>query len=241
MYLFYFYIHVFACLCLSPGPSGFLAGNGLHVLGQRADMETAAVISGATSGALITPTSNTHTHTHWPLTIFCFSLMLNIIVYSFTMPPNKCNLESSISARRCMRTLFTPNFSYKWLNIILLNYARWTSVWRSSPYCHFSCLWYRSLQYGREIWKHQTWRRESDDVLPPLYKMPQTSYRLCSFKDDCFSALGLLNSLQRLEICIFWHTSLFYSPCLQQSLRLHPGVLLGPHQCILRWLFQRLH
>lgn len=147
--------------------------------------------------------THTHTQLQWPLTIFCFSLMLNIIVYSVTMPPNKSNLESSISARRCMRTLVTPNCWYKWLNIILLNYARWTNVWRSRPYCHFSCLWYRSLQCGREIWNHQTWRRESDDVLPPLCKMPQTFYRLCSFKDDCFSTLDLLNSLQRLEIFIF--------------------------------------
>lgn len=62
VYLRYVYtslpVYVFA-----PGPSGFLAGNRLHVLGQRTDMETAAVISGATSGAFSAPISNTNTQT----------------------------------------------------------------------------------------------------------------------------------------------------------------------------------
>lgn len=70
LYLFvYLYTHTFLCLCccLLSGPSCFLAGNRLHVLGQRADMETTAVISGTASRAFNTPTSNTHTpvHTQW--------------------------------------------------------------------------------------------------------------------------------------------------------------------------------
>lgn len=52
---------LYVVACFLPGPSGFLAGNRLHVLGQRADMETAAVISGTTSGAFSAPTSNTNT------------------------------------------------------------------------------------------------------------------------------------------------------------------------------------
>lgn len=37
---------------LFPGPASFLAGNWVHVIGQRAVMETPAVVSGTTFRAL---------------------------------------------------------------------------------------------------------------------------------------------------------------------------------------------
>lgn len=54
------YILCLSDLCILPGPSYFLAGNRLHVPGQRADLETTAVIPGTTSRAFSAPTSNTH-------------------------------------------------------------------------------------------------------------------------------------------------------------------------------------
>lgn len=46
-------------LCSQPGPSDFLAAYWRHVLGQWADMETAAVISWMSSRASSTTSGNT--------------------------------------------------------------------------------------------------------------------------------------------------------------------------------------
>lgn len=180
------YTYVFTCL--SPGPSYFLAGNRLHVLGQWADMETPAVFSGATSGAFNTPTSN-----------------IIIILYVW-------HVKEGLK--------ITP--------------------WLSSSF-----LWHRSLQFGREIRKHQTSRQESDDVLPPLCKMPQTSHRLCSFNGDCFSHPGPPEfSLKPGDYFISWHTSLFYSPVPTAEFKAPskcqetPCVLLFPHHCTSRTMLE---
>lgn len=79
------YSTFYACICFSSGPSGILAGNRIHVLGQRANMETAAVISGTTVGALSSPTSkNKVTHTNIRVSHYSVSpSMLNIKAFTF--------------------------------------------------------------------------------------------------------------------------------------------------------------
>lgn len=73
------YIFVFFRWFLFPGSTCLLAGNGLHVLGQRADMETTAVISGTTSRAFNTLTSNARTHRHTKGLIYCNLLIIIFI------------------------------------------------------------------------------------------------------------------------------------------------------------------
>lgn len=107
---------------------------------------------------------------------------------------------------------FTPVSWYNLLIIILFCNATWMSGQRSSHKCHFSCLRHRSLQFGRETWKHRTSKRESDEALPLLCKIPQTSHRVWSFKDDHFITLNLSNSLRCWKCSIFFFTSLLYSP-----------------------------